>query len=416
MTPWEAPFATGPVKATVSIPGSKSATARALVLSALADEPGSIAGGLGARDTDLMIAGLRTLGAIIDKPSDSKWSIQPIMGQPSSGHIDCGLAGTVMRFLPPIAGLGLGTTSFHGDYAASNRPLTPLVKALIQLGVQVEGNQLPIKVTGPVIGSQVIIDSSSSSQFISALLMAGPRFPKGITITHQGRSIPSLPHIEMTIAALAHHGVQVYHQNRTWEVCTGSIAAIDEVIEPDLTTAAVFMAAAVVTAGRITIPSWPVGTTQPGARIIAILNEMGATTSHSADGLSVSGAGQITGVDIDLHDASELTPVVAGLAALAKSATRIRGVAHIRGHESNRLDCLSHQINAIGGDCHQTSDGLIIHPRTLRPGIFQTHADHRLAHTGALIGLAIRGISLDDVGCTSKTMPGFPTIWKDIVR
>jgi len=412
---WLAPVGTRPIDAEVRVPGSKSATARALVLSGLADGPGSIQGGLRARDTDLMIAGLRALGAGIDDHDPTRWEIHPLSTFPDQARIDCGLAGTVMRFLPPVAALGFGHIEFAGDPAASARPMEPLAQALTQLGVQVEGIHLPLSVTGPVRGREAAIDSSGSSQFISALLLAGPRFPHGVRITHRGGPLPSLPHIEMTIAALGARGVEVGQDGSTWEVAPHRIDPLDEVIEPDLTTAAVFLASALVTGGRVTIPGWPPTTTQPGVRILEILAEMGGRVDHGDSSVTVSGTGQISGVDIDLHDTSELVPVVAGLAALADGDTVIRGVGHIRGHETDRLAALSAQITALGGDCRAILDGLVIHPCDMTGGVFQTYADHRMAHAGALIGLRVGGVLLSDVECTSKTMPDFPSTWKTMV-
>lgn len=441
MTSWEAPVPSGPVEAEIVVPGSKSATARALVLSALADGPGTIRGGLRARDTDLMISGLTALGGFVEDrvldmgdqepdayrdrdvclnpdmcPGNEVWACRPIENSPAEAEIDCGLAGTVMRFLPPVAALSSSSVLFTGDEAASARPMAPLCEALAQLGAQVKGSFLPLRVTGPVTGHEVRIDSSSSSQFISALLLSGPRFPHGVRIIHTGGPVPSLPHIQMTIAALRSRGVDVGQDGTVWEVQASPIAALDEIIEPDLTTAAVFLAAALVAGGRVTVPGWPAHTTQPGVRVTDILQAMGASVTISDGRATVSGTGDIAGTDIDLHDTSELTPVVAALAALASTPSTIRGVGHIRGHETNRLAALSTQITALGGNCRETEDGLAITPTTLQPGVFRTYADHRMAHAGALIGLRVPGITLDDIECTSKTMPGFSRVWEAMAR
>lgn len=411
---WRAPSCAGAIDAEIHVPGSKSATARALVLSGLACGPGSIRGGLKARDTDLMIAGLRALGVVVDDSDPALWTVRPMEAFPDHARIDCGLAGTVMRFLPAVAALGHGRIEFVGDPAASARPMEPLAQALSQLGAHVAGSRIPFAVTGPVTGRDVVIDSSTSSQFISALLLAGPRFPRGVRVTHCGGPLPSLPHIEMTVAALKARGVEVGHQSMTWEAPPSPIAALDETIEPDLTTAAVFLAAGVVAGGRVTVPDWPATTTQPGARILEILVRMGGRVESSNSSVTVSGTGHVSGIDVDLGDTSELTPVVAGLAALAETPTVIRGVGHIRGHETDRLAALSTEITSLGGDCQETEDGLVIRPHPMSAGVFHTHADHRMAHAGALIGLRVAGVSLDDVGCTSKTMPDFPLVWESM--
>jgi len=412
---WLAPSSTGPIEATVLVPGSKSATARALILSAIAVGPGSIQGGLKARDTDLMIAGLRGLGAQVDVSDPGRWNVQPIEQFPSEAHIDCGLAGTVMRFLPALAASGPVRAQFAGDPAASARPMEPLLEALDQLGALVSGSCLPFTVTGPVTLRDATIDSSASSQFISALLLAGPRYPSGVSVTHRGGPLPSLPHILMTVAALEARGVEVGHEESTWETPCSPVRAVDEIIEPDLTTAAVFLASALVAGGQVSVPGWPRTSVQPGVRTLDILSEMGGEVLLGPSSVTVSGTGEVSGIDIDLHDTSELTPVVAGLASLADSPTVIRGVGHIRGHETDRLAALSTGITALGGDCEETEDGLIIHPKPMHPGIFHTYADHRMAHAGALIGLKIGGVELDDVECTSKTMPDFPGTWEGMV-
>ena len=360
-----------------------------------------------------MVAGLRALGAVIDDCDPKCWKITGITHFPDEAVIDCGLAGTVMRFLPGVASLSAGMTTFFGDEAASHRPMEPLVSGLRQLGAQVSGISLPIQVSGPLTGSVAVIDSSSSSQFISALLLVGPRLANGLTITHTGTAtVPSQPHIDMTLAGLADRGVSVFQRGSIWEVLPGPIAARDEVIEPDLTTAAVFLGAALVCGGQVSIAAWPTQSTQPGWRILGILEQMGAVVELTDSGVTVTGQGEIRGIDIDLRETSELTPVVAAVAALASTESHLRGISHIRGHETDRLAALSAEISGLGGECRQTEDGLVIIPRPLSPGVFHTYADHRMAHAGALIGLRVNGICLDDVGCTSKTTPDFPETWE----
>jgi 3-phosphoshikimate 1-carboxyvinyltransferase len=361
-----------------------------------------------------MIEGLRSLGARIDS-SGPVWTVEPLRGLTKPARIDCGLAGTVMRFLPPVAALGSGTTTFFGDAAASARPMAGLVDALQQLGAVVSDTRLPITVTGPISHQTAVIDSSASSQFISALLLTAPRMPHGLSLTHDGAAVPSAPHIAMTIEALRARGVLVEATPRSWMVQPTEIAGIDEVIEPDLTTAAVFLAAALVAGGTVTIPHWPTQTTQPGQAILEILTTMGGHVTRQSDSVTVQGTGTITGIDIDLNDASELTPVVAGLAGLARSDSVIRGVGHIRGHETDRLAALSHELTSLGCRCEETADGLRVHPGPIQPGVFHTHADHRLAHTAALLGLASGAVKVDDVACTSKTMPEFATVWEEMV-
>lgn len=419
------------VDATVVVPGSKSETNRALVLAALADGPSLITGGLSSRDADLMRAALAQLGVDI-QDVDGAWRVTPPAAfLVPAAPIDCGLAGTVMRFVPPIAALNGGGTSFVGDPHASARPMQPLLAALTQLGVRVDSDAIPFTqdASGGLVGRRVEIDSSGSSQFVSALLLAGARFPEGIEVAHvpagPGASVPSLPHIEMSIAMLREHGVQVETPaENTWRVQPGPIAAVDQPVEPDLTSAAVFLAVAAVCGGVVRVPGWPAQSTQGGAHFIDVVTRMGAQATLDLDEtgsrgtMVVRGDGNLRGIgEVDLHASSELTPVVAALAALAEGRTRIRGVAHIRGHETNRLEALVNELSAVGADITETADGLDIHGRgrsVLHAARLRAYADHRLAHVAAVIGLAVPGIELDDIGCTSKTIADFPGMWDEL--
>jgi len=438
----------------VAIPGSKSATARSLVLSALADAPGSITGGLVARDTDLMMEALRALGVVIATPAPDDprpaesikpsaapaWRVSPPPEFRPAGRIDCGLAGTVLRFVPPLAALADGTSHFTGDPAACGRPVAPLLSGLRQLGAEVVPDGLPFTVRGLATGRAAVIDSSASSQFVSGLLLAGARFPEGLDLRHDGGPIPSWPHIEMTVTALAARGVTVTTQSdadrpsarsgdaqaadhdavasvaHRWQIAPGPVRALDETIEPDLTTAAVFLAAALVAGGSITVPGWPAQTSQPGARVPEILTRFGGGWLLDDRGLTLTGDGRLVGGDFDLRETSELTPVVAALATLASGPTTIRGVGHIRGHETNRLAALAGDITALGGRADETADGLVVRPARLAGGRWRSHGDHRLAHAAALIGLRLPGVEVDDISVVAKTMPDFAARWRDILR
>jgi len=416
--PWAAPVAAGPLRARVVVPGSKSATARALLLAAIADGPGTITGPLEARDSQLMRNALRALGATIDDTDHLTWKVRPAKPVRAAVEIDCGLAGTVMRFVPPVAALASGTTRFTGDEQATARPVQPILDGLRQLGAKVVGDELPFTVTGPVRGGTATVDATGSSQFVSGLLLAAARFPEGLTLRHDGDgAVPSHRHIDMTVEWLRARGVKVTHPDEdTWVVAHGPIRAVAETVEPDFMTAAPFLAAAVVTGGTVTVAGWPSTSTQPGAHLGDVLAAFGASATLGPTGLTVSGAGRIHGVDLDLHDASELVPVAAALAALAVTPSTIRGVAHIRGHETDRLAALASEITGLGGLCVETADGLDIDPAPLHAGTFHCYADHRLAHAGAVLGLVQPGIVLDDIACTSKTMPRFPETWQGMLR
>lgn len=414
---WPAPPATAPVVATVTVPGSKSETNRALVLAALADGPSTIVNGLDARDTALMRDALRELGVVIDE-SDAGWRVTPPDVFRGGGLVSCGLAGTVMRFVPPLAALADGPVTFDGDAQAYGRPMGPVLAALAALGVTVTGDRLPFTLTGSpqLAGGTVTIDASASSQFVSGLLLVGARLAGGLEVRHAGPPVPSLPHIAMTVSMLRERGVEIDDTRPDrWVVSPGPIAARDVAVEPDLSNAAPFLAAAAVTGGRVTVPHWPSSTLQPGDQLREILSGFGAEVDLGPDGLTVRGTDQVWGVDLDLNDASELTPVVAAVAALADGTSHLSGVAHIRGHETDRLAALEAELDALGAKVHQTHDGLTIHPRLLGGSTFHTYADHRMAQAGALLGLVVPDVELDDVSCTAKTMPTFVALWEQML-
>ena len=423
---WPAPTALGPISATVAVPGSKSATNRALVLAALADGPSTITSALAARDTHLMSGALTSLGIdILEVGSDPigniDWHVTPGPLQGNT-HIDVGLAGTVMRFLPPVAALATGPVDFDGDPRARERPLGPMLDGMRALGVSITdaGGYLPIRVdgTGSVRGGAVDIDASASSQFVSGLLLSAARYDDGLTLTHTGRDLPSLPHITMTLQMLAEHGVHVDFDaaTSTWTLAPTSILAIDRRIEPDLSNAGPFLAAAMATAGTVTIPGWPQHTTQAGDDLRGLLAEMGGSVDLNADGLTLIGPDAIRGIDVDLGQVGELTPVIAALAALAPTPTRLRGIAHLRGHETDRLAALAEMLTALGGSAHETDDGLVIEPSTMHGATVSSYGDHRMATAAAVIGLVVPGVRIIDIGTTSKTLPDFIGMWRHMLE
>jgi 3-phosphoshikimate 1-carboxyvinyltransferase len=415
---WPAPVAVNPIDATVSVPGSKSITNRALVLAALADEPGTIRRPLHARDTDLMVAGLRALGVKVRKNGTRGWTVTPARlrgGKP----VDVGNAGTVMRFLPPVAALADGDVAFHGDERASQRPIGPVLDALRTLGVTITGDAVPCTVhgRGSVTGGEVVVDASTSSQFVSALLLVGARFDNGIVVVHDGPPVPSQPHIDMTVAMLRDVGVAVDTSTpQRWAVAPGSIEGRELDVEPDLSNAAPFLAAAMVTGGTVVIPGWPKRTTQAGDALRHLFAEMGGSCTLGSEGLTARGPEELLGIDVDLHDVGELAPVVAAVCALATSTSTLRGIAHLRLHETDRLAALAHELTALGANVEELDDGLRIDPAPLHGGTFRTYDDHRLATAAAVLGLVVPGIHIENVETTAKTMPEFVELWRAMLE
>ncbi len=415
LDPWPAPRADRPVEAVVTLPGSKSLTNRALVLAAIAEGPSTVRRALRSRDTLLMARALSMLGSAVDT-SGADWRVTP---GPFTGDavVDCGLAGTVMRFVPPLAGLSTGRTTFDGDPHMRSRPIGEVLGALRSLGAEVDdggSGTLPFTVggSGRVAGGTVVVDASASSQFISALLLAGARYEHGVDVRHDGEPVPSLPHIEMTVAMLRRHGVVVDDAEADrWRVAPGPVAPVDHLIEPDLSNAAPFLALAAVSGGSVTVRDWPRETTQAGDALRGILTAMGCEVAFVEEGLRVRGTGTLRGIDVDLHDVGELAPAVAALCALAGSPSHLRGIAHIRGHETDRLAALATELGRLGSDVTEHPDGLEIRPATLHAGTFRTYADHRMAHAGVIVGAAVDGVLVEDIATTGKTFPDFAGFW-----
>lgn len=418
---WPAPSARAALQSTVTLPGSKSLTNREFLLAALATEPTTFSGALVSRDSKLMIEALAALGSVIANAESTTPEIYPA-SLSGDASIDCGLAGTVMRFVPPLSTLNNGRITFDGDEGARKRPMDTTITSLRALGVSVEAEalSLPFTVlgTGFVEGGELTIDASSSSQFVSGLLLVAPRFKNGLTLRHVGEHLPSLPHIEMTLECLRQRGVKVSNpEPAVWRVEPGPIMGGFKQIEPDLSNAGPFLAAAMVCGGAVTIPDWPTSTTQVGDAFDGILQRMGASIVRDHRGLTISGTGVIHGIDIDLSIGGELAQVVAALAALADSPSRIRGIAHIRGHETDRLAAMATEINRIGGNCVETEDGWLITPtNSLRPELWRTYEDHRMATAGAIIGLKVPGLKVENIETTSKTMPQFAKMWTEMLE
>ena len=423
---WPAPFrGKKPVDVRVVIPGSKSVTNRALILAAQAEGTSKLRRPLVSRDSELMMGGLKALGLSITETEENGDLVFNVTGGTLKGpaKIDVGNAGTVMRFLPPLAALADGEISFDGDPRSHERPLGPVIKALEELGIAIEHDgrySLPLTMRnlngGKVRGGEIEIDASASSQFLSALLLIAPSTELGITAKHVGGALPSMPHIEMTVQMLRDFGatVTVDKSANTWRVEPGKLKAQDLVIEPDLSNAAPFMSIAMVCGGSVTIADWPKVTTQPGDQLRDIFAKMGAKVEFVSDGLKITG-GTIHGIDVDLHDVGELTPAIAALCALADSPSYLQGIGHLRLHETDRLAALRAEINGLGGDVIEEPTALRINPKPLHSGVFHTYEDHRLATSGATIGLVVEGIEVENIATTRKTITDFPGLWSSLL-
>ncbi|QNG35913.1 3-phosphoshikimate 1-carboxyvinyltransferase [Geodermatophilaceae bacterium NBWT11] len=417
MTSWTTPHHPAPVDAVVTLPGSKSITARALVLAAISEGPSRLVRPLRARDTDLMAEGLRALGVGIEVDGDD-WLVTP---GPLRGPatVDAGLAGTVLRFLPPVAALADGPVTLDGDERLRDRPNAGLIEGLRGAGVTVEDGgrgRAPFTVqgTGAVRGGTVTVDASESSQVVSGLLLAAARFTEGLDLRLTG-GVPSMPHVQMTVETLAEHGVLVDRTDTGWRVHPGPVAAVDRVVEPDLSNAAPFLAAALVTGGRVTVRDWPLRTTQPGAQLEHLLTVMGADVQRTADGLQVAGGTSVRPLVADLSEVGELTPVLAALCALADGPSRLTGIAHLRGHETDRLQALDEVLTAVGARVVQLPDGLEITPDPVHAAELDSYADHRMVMVAAVLGLVADGVVVRDPGAVTKTLPDFTDRWAGLL-
>lgn len=433
---WAAPLASGPISARVALPGSKSLTNRELILAALADGASTLHAPLHSRDSQLMIDGLRALGVEIEElenpagPYGPDLRITPPEELSGSTSVACGLAGTVMRFMPAVAALALGPTAFDGDPYARHRPMKPVLEALRQLGADISDDgrgTLPFTVhgSGSLRGGRVEVDASLSSQFVSGLLLSAPRFEEGVHIVHTGERLPSAPHIDMTVECLRRRGVEAHSPAPgEWVVQAGPILALDLTIEPDLSNAAPFLAAAIAAGGEVTVPNWPSDTTQVGDQLRTLLPAFGASIELASDNagantLTIRSNGEIKGVDLHVPEAGELAPTLVGLAALAAHGTdsaegassTITGIGHIRHHETDRIAALVAEIRGLGGGADELEDGIAIRPASLHDGLWKSYADHRMATTGALLGLRTAGVEIEDVESTAKTLPQFTQLW-----
>ena len=423
---WRAPVAQGPVRATLRLPGSKSISNRALMLAALSYSPAVLRGVLKARDTSLAIAALRVLGSSLDEFGTDLAVSGGFIEPGSRVSVDVGNAGTVMRFLPAVAALSAASVAFDGDPRARERPIGALLAGLRTLGVAIDDGgrgALPFTIdgSGSVRGGAVTLDASGSSQLVSGLLLAAARFDRGIEVRHEGPPVPSLPHIEMTVRMIAAAGAEVEvgagERPDFWRVRPGRLDLGDFTVEPDLSNAGPFLAAALVTGGSVTVRDWPANSLQPADAILDVLTRMGGVVSHGPDGLTVTGSGVVNPIEADLRDIPELCLPLTSVAALGSGPSTFTGVGHTRLQETDRLAAITKEINALGGDVTELPDSLTITPRPLRaePGhAFESYDDHRMVMAAAVLGLAVPGIEVTNAATVGKTFPDFTALWGEL--
>ncbi len=433
---WKAPTAKGPLNATVVLPGSKSQTSRALVIGTIASAPTTIRGALASRDSFLATKAMRHFGAQFDYSDEvNSLTITPPKQLKGGGTIDCGLAGTVMRFAPALAAFADGTTAFIGDKAALKRPLEPLTDALTELGAKIsfqgKPGYLPLSVRGTRTKrsvfaaltdpgwqdggqSNVRVDTTSSSQYLSALLLASPLFGRPVTLKAKGR-LPSWPYVAMSLKMLAEQDVPI-EQTGSARWLTSPVRPVGNPIniEPDLSNAGPFLAAALLAGGSVTIAHWPTTTDQVGRYWLELLPRFGASLAFSSAGLTIHAPEGLTwpGMEFDLGPCGELAPTVAALCVFATGPSTILGIGHLRGHETDRLKALAEEISKLGGKAKVLPDGIHIKPGKPKAALLDSYDDHRMATFGAIVGLRIPGCEVEGIETTAKTLPVFPARWQ----
>lgn len=403
-----------PPDATVSVPGSKSLTNRALVLAALAAGTSRLANALLSDDTAVMVEALRRLGFRIEvDPAALTMTVHGRAGviPEGSAELFAGGAGTAARFLTAVVCLGHGRYRIDGIPRMRERPIQDLLDALGMLGASVTapGGCPPVTVEARGLrGGRAVVRGDVSSQFVSALLMAAPYADGDVEVVVEGRLVGA-PYVDLTLAVMEAFGVDVERDGlRRFYIRTGQrYRGRAYAVEPDASSAAYFLAAAAVTGGRVAVPGLSTRSLQADARLADVLEQMGCRVERGPDRIAVSGPGTLRGVDADLGAMSDQTMTLAAIAPFAAGPTRIRGVAHIRHQESDRLAATAAELRRIGQEVEEHDDGLGIDPRPVRPALIQTYSDHRIAMAFAVTGLRAPGIAIADPGCVAKTFPDF---------
>jgi 3-phosphoshikimate 1-carboxyvinyltransferase len=405
----------GPVRGSIRPPGSKSITNRALVCAALAEGESLLMGAPESEDTDVMMKALGRLGIVVQHdPAAATVRVAGCGGQLPAREADLYVAnsGTTARFLTAVCALGQGTYRLDGTPRMRERPIADLLGALGQLGadaVSERGNGcLPVIVRGRGLrGGWATLAGNVSSQFLSALLMAAPYADADVELTLRGDLI-SWPYVGTTLAVMASFGVTV----RTPQPLHFVIAAPQHyqarsyAIEPDASAASYFFAAAAITRGEVTVEGLSRGGLQGDVAFCDCLRQMGCEVRNAADRITMLGR-PLRGIDADLSAMSDTAPTLAAVALFAEGPTTIRGVAHIRHKESDRIHALATELRKLGATVDERPDGLEIIPGPLHGAEIDTYDDHRMAMSLALVGLAVPGVVIRNPACVAKTYPHF---------
>lgn len=401
-----------PPDTTVVVPGSKSHTNRALICATLAPGTSGLEGALFADDTIAMVGSLLSLGVpIFADPAGRTITVMNSTGRipPGPADLDVRMSGTTSRFLLPLLCLGEGPYRMDGADSLRVRPIAELVTRLRQLGAVIDGDSLPLTVTGGgLTGGSVVVQGSASSQYLSALLMVAPRMPDGLYIRVAGPLV-SRPYIELTLATMAEFGVEVdaHPAYREFQVAPAQYRPATVRIEPDASAASYFFAAAAISGGRVRVDGLGTTATQGDLEFVRILEKMGAEVTMTEERTEVRGTDQLHGVTVDMRDLSDTAQTLAVTATFADSPTEITGIGFIRRKETDRIRAVVTELTKRGIRAAETPDGMIVYPGRATPGTVATYDDHRMAMSFALLGLVHPGISIEDPDCVAKTFPDY---------
>jgi 3-phosphoshikimate 1-carboxyvinyltransferase len=407
---------TGPLRATIRPPGSKSITNRALVCAALAEGESLLTGALDSEDTRVMIEALQRLGiAVQHDPAAATVRVVGCAGQIPVREADLYVAnsGTTARFLTALCALGHGTYRLDGTPRMQERPIADLLDALRQLGGDAVSERnngcLPVVVRGRGLrGGRATVAGNISSQFLSALLMAVPYADADVKLAVDG-DLVSWWYVQTTIAVMASFGMHVQAEvlQRYTVSAPQRFQARHFAIEPDATAASYFFAAAAITQGEVTVEGLSRGSLlQADLFFCDCLRQMGCEIRNAADSVTVVGR-PLAGIDVDMNTISDTVPTLGAVALFAAGPTTIRNVAHIRHKESDRIHALAVELQKLGAEVEERPDGLTITPQPLRGATIDTYEDHRMAMSMALVGLSVPGVVIRNPGCVAKTYPRF---------